>query len=188
MANLQKYRRVLGDLWLSLALKPQYHSLDRIIEQIGRASSWLALLMSLVQLMVILALFLFQAGNLWLQESILYMNGTLFMLAMAWTYQKDEHVRIDIFYRHFNDRQKALVNLGGIICLLLPFAVFMVWISLPYVIFSWRILEGSREMGGIPALFLLKSVIPLAGFLLILQAVSLALQSTRHLHPSPISN
>ena len=55
---------------------------------------------------------------------------------------------------------------------LLPVAGFMVWVSLPYAANSWQILEGSSEVGGIPAVFLLKTLIPLTGALLIFQGIA----------------
>ena len=83
------------------------------------------------------------------------------MLAAAWTLREDGHVRVDIFYADAPPRRKALVDLLGALLLLLPFALVLAWLSLPYVARSWAILERSRETSGLPAVFLLKTLIPL---------------------------
>lgn len=154
---------------------------DRLSEAIGKAVSWLALVMALVQVFILGQLYFFNVGNLQLQESILYMNGTLFMLALAWTFQQDEHVRVDLFYREMSLEKKNWVNLIGIMLFLLPLCAVLLWTSLPYALRAWAILEGSRETGGIPALFLLKSIIPLTAFLLGAQGLSLAIKTVRDL-------
>ena len=64
------------------------------------------------------------------------------------------------------------VNLVGHCLLLAPMAISLFWLSLPYVAASWRTLEGSSEVGGIPAIFLLKTLIPVMCFLLLLQALA----------------
>jgi len=155
--------------------------IDALNETIGKTIAWLALLMGFVQFLIIGLLFLFNFGTLWMQESILYMNGTLFMLALGWTYKHDEHVRVDIFYRHQTPQQKAKINLIAIIVLLLPLCGVLFWTSLPYTIYAWQNLEGSRETGGIPALFLLKTIIPISAILLGAQAIAEACRAIQTL-------
>ena len=83
-------------------------------------------------------------------------------------------MRVDIFYQQMSDKNKAKVDLFGTLFLLLPFAGFIVWISFDYVSNSWKLLEGSREAGGLPFVYILKTLIPLMAGLLFLQALSLA--------------
>jgi TRAP-type mannitol/chloroaromatic compound transport system permease small subunit len=70
-----------------------------------------------------------------------------------------------------------LVDFGGALLLLLPFMLVLGWFSLPYVARSWSILETSRETSGIPAVFLLKTLIPLFALLMALQGVSQAIRA-----------
>ncbi|MFV2090932.1 MAG: TRAP transporter small permease subunit [Pseudomonadales bacterium] len=114
----------------------------------------------------------FDLGAIALQESVLYMHATSFMLGIAYTLKHDEHVRIDIFYSRLSDNGKTFVNLSGHILFLLPCALTFGVLSLNYVSASWRILEGSPEIGGIPAVFLLKSLIPLMALTLIAQGLA----------------
>ena len=86
---------------------------------------------------------------------------------------QDEHVRVDIFYRNSNIRNKAIVDLLGSIFLLLPVCVILAYLSIPYVVASWKVLEGSKDGGGLEAVFLLKTAIPLFCIFLGAQAISL---------------
>ncbi len=164
---------------MTAAIPFMISAIDRLNESIGRAVSWLALAMAFVQALIIGALFLFNLGALWLQESILYMNGTLFMLALGWTLKHDGHVRVDIFYHAMTSRHKAFVDLAGVIFLLLPVCAVMLISSVPYAWRSWNMMEGSLETGGIQALFLLKTIIPISAALLCLQGLSMAARATR---------
>lgn len=151
--------------------------IDGFNRGVGKALAWLALAMVLVQFAVVLARYVFGVGNLWAQESIVYMHGFLFMLAAAYTLSADGHVRVDIFYRGSGPRAKALVNLFGALVFLIPVSVLIVAISWGYVAGSWRIFEGSREASGIQGVFLLKTAIPLFGAMLALQGVVMVLRS-----------
>jgi TRAP-type mannitol/chloroaromatic compound transport system permease small subunit len=91
---------------------------------------------------------------------------------MAYTLQQDAHVRVDIFYNRCSKRTKAWIDLLGAVFLLLPFMLFVSWISWSYILESWSVLEGSREAGGLPGVFLLKSLILVMTFLLSLQALT----------------
>jgi TRAP-type mannitol/chloroaromatic compound transport system permease small subunit len=94
------------------------------------------------------------------------------MVAAAWALQTDDHVRVDIFYRDRSSRYRAWVNLVGTVVLLVPFALFLLIIGWDYVAASWATLEGSREAGGLPLVFLLKSTILVMPALLLLQSWS----------------
>ena len=142
---------------------------DRFTESCGRLLAWLAVLMMLAMAAVVVLRYGLETGSIALQESITYMHASLFMLGLAFTLKHDGHVRVDIFYQRFSTRQRAWVNsLGGII-FLLPLCLFIVAISIDFVGQSWQVHEVSTEPGGIPAVFLLKTLIPL-------MAINLALQ------------
>jgi TRAP-type mannitol/chloroaromatic compound transport system permease small subunit len=93
------------------------------------------------------------------------------MLASAYTLRSDAHVRVDVFYRRFTPRTRAIIDLLGSLLFLLPMAGFILWSSLDYVEFSWRLKEKSQEAEGLPWLYLLKTLIPLMGGLLIWQGL-----------------
>ena len=150
---------------------------DRMNDQVGRAVSWLTLAMVIVTFAVVVMRYVFSIGFVWMQESYVWMNGVVFMVGAGYTLLKDGHVRVDIFYRGGGPRYKAWVDLGGALLLVLP-VIAMIWlVSQPYVLASWERLEESREAGGLPGLFLLKTVILVFCVCVGLQALSMAARS-----------
>ncbi|MDH3354517.1 MAG: TRAP transporter small permease subunit [Chromatiales bacterium] len=147
-------------------------SLDQLNEYVGRAVSWLTLLMVLTTFAVVVLRYLFNIGWISAQESIIYMHALVFMLGASYTLRHDGHVRVDIIYRKLSPRGRAWVDLFGNLLLLFPVCLFIIWVSWDYVANSWGLLEGSREAGGLPGVFLLKSAIPLMALLLLLQGVA----------------
>jgi TRAP-type mannitol/chloroaromatic compound transport system permease small subunit len=146
--------------------------LDAIAEWTGRAVSWLTLAMVLATVAVVVMRYAFGQGLIWLQESVNWMHAAVFMLGAAYTLKADQHVRVDVLYRGLGERGRAVVNLAGTLVLLLPLCAYLVVESWAYVEVSWRIGERSREAGGLPMLYLLKSLIPLMAVLLALQGVA----------------
>ena len=175
-----------------LRIKPRHMSpiadaIDRINTAIGRAAAWLCLAVVLIQFAVVVLRYAFGTGSIWLQESILYSHAALFLLAAAWTLRNEGHVRVDIFYGAASPRTKAMVDLTGALMLLIPFAAAILYFSLPYVMRSWAIAEGSRETSGLPFVYLLKTLIPVFAGMLILQGVSQAIRAAQVLMPKQVA-
>jgi TRAP-type mannitol/chloroaromatic compound transport system permease small subunit len=148
-------------------------SIDRLNDAVGRGVAWLTLAMVLTAFAVVLLRYVFAIGWVGMQESYVWLHGIVFMLGAGYTLLHDGHVRVDIFYRGAAVRRKALVDLFGSLLLLLPVVVVVFSVSFDYVADSWARLEESREAGGLPALFLLKTVI--LGFCVLLGLQGLAL-------------
>jgi TRAP-type mannitol/chloroaromatic compound transport system permease small subunit len=153
-------------------------TIENFIDWSGRTVSWLSLLLVLVTFIVVVLRYVFDDGSIALQESTTYLHASVFLVGMAYTMQQDAHVRVDIFYTRFSTQTKAWVDLFGAVFLLLPFMLFISWISWSYIIDSWSVFEGSREAGGLPGVFLLKSLILVMTFLLSLQTFA---QITRNI-------
>lgn len=151
--------------------------LDRIAEYTGRALSWLSLATVLVTFTVVVLRYGFDVGSIALQESITYLHALLFTLCAAYTLKHDAHVRVDIFYQRGSERRRAWTDLLGTLFLLFPVCLFIISSSFPYVLSAWHIREGSHEAGGLNAVYLLKTAIPLMAVLLLLQGISQALHS-----------
>lgn len=150
-------------------------TVDQLNERLGRAISWLALLMVLLQAIVVVMRYAFGLGSVMLQEAIIYMHATLFMMGASYTLRHDGHVRCDVFFSKATPIRRALIDLGGVFIFLLPMCITILWVSLPYVINAWAVLEGSPEGSqGLPAVFLLKTLIPVTTILLALQGLSMA--------------
>lgn len=155
----------------------------RLVRIAGRAVAWLTLLMTLLTFGIVVLRYGFNQGWIWLQESVTYLHAAVFMIAAAWALQTDDHVRVDIFYRAGSERYRNWVNLAGTVLLLAPFAVFMLWVGWDYVAASWETREASREAGGLPMVWLLKSLILALPALLLMQAWVTARSSYRALRP-----
>ncbi|KAE8437872.1 MULTISPECIES: TRAP transporter small permease subunit [Halomonadaceae] len=146
-------------------------ALDRASEWFGRTLAWLIIIMMLIQFAIVLLRYMFSINSIFMQELVMYMHASVFMLAAAYTFRHDGHVRVDIFYRGMTPRRQALVNIVGILLLMIPVMLFVIASSYGYVANSWRIMETSSDYGGIPAVFALKTLIPVFAVLMILQGL-----------------
>ena len=110
----------------------------------------------------------------------MYLHGVLFMLAIPMGIADNSHVRVDIIYsKPQRERNAPIIDLLGHCIFLLPVAGFIFFISFAYVENSWRITEGSSEVGGIPGVFLLKTLLPVTAALIFLQGLaSIAAQTS----------
>lgn len=121
---------------------------------------------------VVVARYVFDSGAIKLQESVTYMHAAVFMLGFAYTLKAGGHVRVDIVYQRLNSKGRILVDLIGTLFLLFPMCGFILYSSIDYVEFSWRLKEGSAEPGGLAYVYLLKTLIPVSAALLIVQGMS----------------
>jgi TRAP-type mannitol/chloroaromatic compound transport system permease small subunit len=151
--------------WISRAI-------DRINTLVGYLCGLFAFTMVLVVFTVVVMRYGFSIGFIWMQEAYVWLHSFIFMLGSGFTYFMNEHVRIDIFYRDASEKYKAIVDLIGNILLLAPF-LYIIWkYSYPFVYRSFLMNEVSREAGGMPALFVLKSAILWFCLVLFLQLIS----------------
>ena len=145
---------------------------DRINDLVGRTVAWLTLAMVAVTCTVVVARYVFGFGSIALQESVTWMHGTVFMLGIGFTLKERGHVRVDVLHERLSGKHRALIDLAGHACFLMPVSAFIFLISLDYVGLSWSLGEASGQPGGLPGLFLLKTLIPAMAGLLFLQGVS----------------
>lgn len=153
----------------------------RVVGITGRSVAWLTLVMVVLTFAIVVMRYGFNLGWIWLQEGVTYLHATVFMVAAAWAFQTDDHVRVDIFYRARTARYRNAVNLAGTLLFLVPFSVFLIIIGWDYVAASWDTMESSREAGGLPLVFLLKGLILVLPVLLLVQAWSTVRSCIRRL-------
>ncbi len=146
--------------------------IDAFTEASGRALAWGIPLMMLITAAVVLMRYGFGQGLTAMQESVSYLHGTVFMLGAAYALKHGAHVRVDIFYQRFSARQRAWVDSLGTLLFLLPLCGLILVTSWEFSAKAWEIRETSVEPGGIPAVFLLKSLIPLMAINLALQGLA----------------
>lgn len=160
-------------------------AIDAFSRYTGEVVAWLTLAMVLVTTAIVVLRYAFGSGVIWLQESLTWMHAAVFMLGAACTLERDEHVRVDIFYRRMSERGRALVDAAGVVLFVLPLCGWIAWESWDYVESSWAIGEVSVNAGGLPYPFvpLSKTLLVLMPALVALQSVSMLLASVLRLRP-----
>jgi len=151
--------------------------IDLINEWAGRSVSWLLVIMVLNVFFVVVLRYIFSYGAIWMQELYVWNHSIVFLLGAGYTLLHNGHVRIDLIYRTASSKYKSIIDIFGSIFFAIP-VIYCIFIkSLPMVQRSWGVLEKSAEAGGLPGLFLFKSVLLVFCILFGIQFISLALKS-----------
>ncbi len=150
--------------------------IDRFNQRVGTAISWLVLVMTLLGVYNAVTRKLSQTIGIDLSsnsyiEAQWYMFSLIFLWGGAYALKNGVHVRVDIIYGKLSRRGKAWVDLWGTLLFLIPLCLLILWVSVPYAMDSWHILEDSPDPDGLPR-YLIKSAIPIAFILLLAQAFS----------------
>jgi TRAP-type mannitol/chloroaromatic compound transport system permease small subunit len=162
------------------AAKRLADAIDHVIDFVGRAASWIALVLALVMGANVLLRYGFSLGCIWAQELEWHLLAPICLFGMSYALRHGEHVRVDILYANFNEQTKLLVDIAAS-CLMMAFALFVVWLSLRYVHQSWSIGEGTANPGGIDYRYIVKSLIPIGFTLLFLQSLAQAIHGAAKL-------
>ena len=141
----------------------------------------LSLLLVIVTVSDVFLRYVFRSGSIALQETEWHIYSLIFLLGAAYTLNCDEHVRVDIFYNRFSAKNKALINALGCIFFLIPFSVLIIYTSIPFVVNSYQVMEGSAEPGGLPYRYLIKAALPVGFLLLIIEGINLLTKSIQSL-------
>ena len=107
-----------------------------------------------------------------MQEAVMYMHGIVFMLGIPYTLKHRDHVRVDIIHQKLSTKGKAYIETFGTLVFLFPVSIFLFLSSLDYVAFSWSVYETSAMPGGLPGVFIIKTLIPVMAILLFLQGIA----------------
>ena len=150
---------------------------DAFNNRVGELAAWLAVYMVLVQFAIVILRYVFSLSFIATVESVIYAHGLLFMLGTGYTLLHGGHVRVDIFYREISPRRQAMIDLAGSLLFVFPLVLMTMWLSSSLILNSWAVLEGSEEAGGLPLLFLYKTVIWLFAGLLGMQSFSVAVRA-----------
>jgi TRAP-type mannitol/chloroaromatic compound transport system permease small subunit len=156
------------------ALAAFVRGVDALNRAVGRVVGWLTLGTVLVCAGVVFLRYGLKTGSVWMQELYVWIHAGVFMLGAGYALMADRHVRVDLWYGRQTDRVKAMVEIAGTVFFLLPWTAVLLWVSLPFVARSWAILEPSAQVGGLPALFLLKSLLVAFAVLFGLQGLARA--------------
>ena len=155
--------------------------IDRVAELTGKAGSFVLPLLVVTILLNVILRYVFNIGMIELEELQWHLNALVVMSCLAWAYQTDTHVRVDVLHARMRPRTQALVEVLGVIFLLLPFAGLVSWHAWKIFSFSWALKEGSPMPSGLPARYIIKGVMAAGMSLLALQAVSILIRSLQRL-------
>ncbi|OGB03391.1 MAG: C4-dicarboxylate ABC transporter permease [Burkholderiales bacterium RIFCSPHIGHO2_12_FULL_61_11] len=145
-------------------------SIEAVIDAIGRAASWVALLIIVLMTCNVLLRYTFNYGTVWGQELEWHLMGALILFGMSYASLKDGHVRVDLFYAHYSKKTKLLVD---VLSLLLQIGIccVIIWLSMNYVEQSYSIGEISADPGGLPYRWAIKALLPIGFTLLLIQSI-----------------
>ena len=202
IGNILNIAAFIGALFLSLpllallsgdkglfAVSNGFASLfDKFILLVAHIAIWSGLAMIIIQVLSVLLRYMFGVNFIWMQESITYLFGIMFLLGSSFALLRDEHVRVDIFYSRFSAKRKALIDFLGTYLFLLPLCALILWAANGYVAASWRAMEGSPDASGIQAVYLLKSLIPAFATLLAMAGFVQANRAAAILRGLPVPN
>ena len=132
---------------------------EKYINFIGEKISYLIPVMTILMIIVIVSRYFFGVGRTDLQELVMYFHALIFLGCAGYVFNKDEHVRVDIFYRGATAKYKDLINVIFGFIFLLPVAFVVGFYSIELINMSWRIQETSTEAGGLPYVFVQKTFI-----------------------------
>ena len=158
------------------AAAPLVRAIDAVAEACGHVAAVCATLIVALTAGLVLA-FSLGHGSTKVQDAVLWLNAAMVMLGLGYALKHRSHVRIDVLSSRWSERTRARVELAGIALLLLPFCAAIVWLSWDYVAMSWAVRERSASSGGLPGLFLAKTLLPVGAMLLALQGVAEALRA-----------
>lgn len=149
--------------------------IDTLNNWIGRLLMWSLLIMTLLGVYNAVTRKLSQtigvdlSSNAYL-ESQWYLFSLVFLLGGAYALQQGAHVRVDVLYSRLSRNKQIWVDILGTLLFLIPFCILLIRVSIPYALDSWKIMEQSPDPNGLPR-YLIKSVIPIAGLLLLLSGL-----------------
>ena len=145
--------------------------IDRFIDLVGRIMAWSSFALAVVMAGNVMLRYVFHTGSVWSQELEWHLMSPICLFGMSYALRHGEHVRVDVLYASFSEQNKQLVQMISAL-LLMAICLIIIWLSSSYVVFFWIIGEGSANPGGIPARYLLKSLIPIGFALLLVQSVA----------------
>jgi TRAP-type mannitol/chloroaromatic compound transport system permease small subunit len=145
--------------------------IDDFIDLVGRITAWSSFALALVMGGNVLLRYGFNTGSVWSQELEWHLMSPICLFGMSYALRHGEHVRVDVLFDQFSERNKQMVEVLAAI-LSMAVCAIVIWLSWSYVAYSWNIGESSANPGGIPARYILKGLIPLGFALLFLQSVA----------------
>jgi TRAP-type mannitol/chloroaromatic compound transport system permease small subunit len=148
------------------------HAIDGISTWVGKAAAWLIVALMAVVCIEVFKRYLLNAPTAWIFDLDNMLYGTLFMLCGAYTLAQNAHVRGDFLYSSMRPRTQATLDLALYFVFFLPGIAALIYAGADYAGDSWRINEHSNVTADGPPVYHFKTVIPVAGALVMLQGIA----------------
>ncbi len=146
-------------------------TVDRLSTFIGQFFSWLVVGLTALIGYEVFSRYVLNSPHAWAFDAMIMMYGTMFMMAGAYTLSKNGHVRGDILYGFLKPRTQAIFDLILYVAFFIPGVIALAYAGYEYAADSWKILEHSSITADGPPLYPFKTIIPLAGVILLLQGI-----------------
>jgi TRAP-type mannitol/chloroaromatic compound transport system permease small subunit len=156
------------------ALRAFAAAIDGMNGRIGRMLSFLVWLIALVCAIVVGLRYIFYMSFTWMQELYVWIHAVVFLTGASFAMLLNAHVRVDILYTKWSLRTRTVVEIVGAFVFTLLWMVVLAWLSWPFIVGSWLILEGSAQPNGIPGVFLLRTMLLVFCALMALQTLAIA--------------
>ena len=145
---------------------------DRLVNRICEQFIWVwVLLMGVIMLNVVMR-YVLGEGRIEFEELQWHLYAIGWLFGLSYCFVADDHVRVDLIHDHMSLRLQGWIELIGILFLLVPFIVLVLWYAVPFVLYSWQLGEVSEAPGGLPYRWLIKSVLFIGFALLALATLS----------------
>jgi TRAP-type mannitol/chloroaromatic compound transport system permease small subunit len=148
------------------------HTIDGISTWVGKAAAWLIILLMTVVCVEVFKRYILNAPTAWIFDADNMMYGTLFMLCGAYTLAQNAHVRGDFLYSSMRPRMQASLDIALYLIFFIPGIAALIFAGSFYAADSWRILEHSNVTSDGPPVYHFKTIIPIAGALVMLQGIA----------------
>jgi len=146
--------------------------IDSISTWFGKGAAWLVVLLMLLVCTEVVKRYILNMPTAWIFDATNMLYGSLFMLCGAYTLAQNGHVRGDFLYSSMKPRTQALFDLILYVVFFIPGIAALAYAGFSYAGASWRILEHSAVTADGPPVYPFKTVIPIAGALVMLQGVA----------------
>ena len=158
---------------------------NAVNEWVGKSVSWLTLILVLLVCFDVGRRKLFDSSSAWGMELEWHLFAIIFLLGAGFAFKHDRHVRVDLFYVNFTDKDKAWTNLIGGIVFFIPWCILIIWVSYFYALGSFVDMEESPDPDGLPFRFIIKFAVTVGIGLLLLQGFASICESVLVLIEKP---
>ncbi len=157
---------------------------ENAISAIGRACSWMWLVLAGVIVVNVVLRYVFDQGLIQLEELQWHIYAVVFMVGLSYTYNEDSHIRVDIFYDHFPPKLKNWIELIGLTLFMIPLCLVLIYYGIIFAKDAFEIMEASSSPGGLPYRWIIKSILPLAFVLFLISILIRILKCLRFIFSS----